>query len=251
MIAVIRQCDCKPTPSCQKPHQGHVGCTIRSKHRVVKMPIDWRQIEARSPLLAALPLAARQSVRMHHVSRTAQVFAKGDRPVAVYCIVSGAIKLVRRSIAGGEIVLQRARDGILAEASLDQPVYHCDAVATEDSDLIVILLKAFADGLADKVFRQAWVGHLARELRRVRTHAERLSLKTARERIVHYIETEGSSGEICLSQSKKDWAAEMSLSHEALYRSLATMARKHEISVSGSVVRLTVGGIKSRHGKAS
>ncbi len=55
----------------------------------------------------------------------------------------------------------------------------------------------------------------------MRAHAERLSFKTARERIVHFIETEGDSGVVNLSHSKKDWAPELGPTHEALYRTLA------------------------------
>jgi CRP-like cAMP-binding protein len=67
---------------------------------------------------------------------------------------------------------------------------------------------------------------------------ERLSLKTVRERIIHFIETEGESGVINLEQSKKDWAAELGLTHEALYRALALMEKRGELTVRQS--RLTL-----------
>ena len=98
--------------------------------------------------------------------------------------------------------------------------------------------KAFSDALATDAFRAKWIGHLARELRKARTHAERLSLKTARERIVHFIETEGESGIIDLEQSKKNWAAELGLTHEALYRALALMEKRGELILQQS--RLTL-----------
>ncbi len=75
--------------------------------------------------------------------------------------------------------------------------------------------------LAVEEFRNRWITHLARELRKVRAHAERLSLKTARERVLHFIETEGERGVVNLSQSKKDWSVELGLTHEALDRALA------------------------------
>lgn len=50
----------------------------------------------------------------------------------------------------------------------------------------------------------------------MRANAERLSLRTARERVLHFIETEGERGVVNLGQSKKDWAAELGLTHEAL-----------------------------------
>jgi hypothetical protein len=72
----------------------------------------------------------------------------------------------------------------------------------------------------------------------VRSQAERLSLKTARERIIHFIEIEGVAGVVDLKQSKKDWAVELGLTHEALYRALAQMAKCGALEVDQS--RLTL-----------
>lgn len=154
----------------------------------------------------------------------------------MHFVVSGEVHLVRQSLAGAQVVLQRARKGFLAEASLDQAAYHCDAVAVLPSELVTLPRKAFLEALAVDAFRSRWIAHLARELRRVRAQAERMSLKTAQERIVHYIETEGSDGAIVLSQSKKDWAAELGLTHEALYRALARMERAGQIDVDGAAL---------------
>lgn len=208
--------------------------------------IDWSELAAPSDLLASLPLAARRAARLLTLPRSGQVFARGDRPSAMYCIVAGEVRLVRRSDAGGEVILQRCRSGFVAEASLDQTAYHCDAIATEDSTVVAIPRRAFTEALEEKAFRQQWTGHLARELRRVRTHVERLSLKTARERIIHYIEAEGTRGRVELRQSKKDWATELGLTHEALYRSLAEMERKRTLSVNGTILQLSSVGVADR-----
>jgi CRP-like cAMP-binding protein len=90
----------------------------------------------------------------------------------------------------------------------------------------------------DETFRTGWIEHLTRELRRVRAQAERLSLRSARERIVHYIETEGADGRVELTITRKDWASELGLTHEALYRALASMQRAGELRVAGSAVTL-------------
>lgn len=193
------------------------------------LALDWKSLSLEWPLLAVLPEPARRQARLLEIQRRATVFGRGDRPQAMFFVLSGEVRLVRRSGAGGEIVLQRARRGFLAEASLDQPVYHCDAVAAATSSILAIPRKAFHDALSAGDFRDRWIAHLARELRRVRAQAERLSLKTARERIVHFIETEGESGMINLMQSKKDWATELGLTHEALYRTLAQMQRRGEL----------------------
>jgi len=104
--------------------------------------------------------------------------------------------------------------------------------------VLAIQRDAFRKALAVEDFRDKWIAHLARELRRVRAHSERLSLRTARERVLHFIETEGERGTINLDQSKKDWASELGLTHEALYRTLAKMEKRGELLVKHS--RLTV-----------
>ncbi len=156
----------------------------------------------------------------------------------MYFVLMGEVRLLRRSRAGDDIILQRARQGFLAEASLDQSSYHCDAVAAQDSALLAIDRQAFADALRRPEIRDKWSDHLARELRQVRAQSERLSLKTARERIVHFIETEGEGGELALDRSKKDWAAELGITHEALYRALTRMAQTGELVISGARLRL-------------
>ncbi len=72
----------------------------------------------------------------------------------------------------------------------------------------------------------------------MRAHAERLSLRTAEDRIIHFIETEGTNGQLVLTQSKKSWAAEMGLTHEALYRTLRSMTEDGLLIVSGGRVQL-------------
>jgi CRP-like cAMP-binding protein len=210
----------------------------KESRRTAASSLDWKSLSLASPLLATLPEPVRRLTRLTEVPRHATVFHRGDRPQAMFFVLSGEVRLVRSSSSGGEIILQRTRRGFLAEASLDQRVYHCDAVAACASSLLAIQRKAFSTALAAGDFRDKWIAHLARELRKVRAQTERLSLKTARERVVHFIEIEGESGTVELHQSRKDWAAELGLTHEALYRTLAQMEKRGELVVARS--RLTL-----------
>jgi CRP-like cAMP-binding protein len=157
----------------------------------------------------------------------------------MYFVVSGEVHLVRSSLAGDQVVLQRAQRGFLAEASLDQTRYHCDAIAVRPSELLKLPRKAFRDALADAGFGKVWMAHLAGELRRVRAQTERMALKTAETRILHYVETEGSEGSIVLRRSKKDWANELGLTHEALYRALARMERSGSIRMHDRILTIS------------
>jgi CRP/FNR family transcriptional regulator, dissimilatory nitrate respiration regulator len=169
-----------------------------------------------------------------------QLFSRGDAPKFMFWIKSGEARLSRTSLMGSEIIFQRAQRGFLAEASYDQSVYHCDGVAVQNTRALVLPVDQFRAALATTELRDMWLKHLSQELRRVRAHSERLSLRTANDRIIHFIETEGSDGQIVLSQSKKSWASELGLTHEALYRSLRTMTDDGILKISGHVVRLGV-----------
>ncbi len=66
-------------------------------------------------------------------------------------------------------------------------------------------------------------------------------MRVAAQRIVHYIETEGRGGVLVLEQSRKAWAAELGLSHEALYRTLRRLqADGTLVSAGRGALRLTV-----------
>ena len=201
-------------------------------------PANWLALAKASPLLAAIPQRVRRATQTQAISKSAHLFSRGDRPQAMYFVTSGEVHLVRSSLTGDQIVLQRAQKGFLAEASLDQLRYHCDAIAVRPSELLVIPRKAFRDALADEAFGKIWMAHLAGELRRVRALAERMMLKTAEARIVHYIETEGNDGSIVLNGPRKDWANELGLTHEALYRALARMEGSGSISVHDRTLKI-------------
>jgi CRP-like cAMP-binding protein len=141
-------------------------------------------------------------------------------------VLEGEVRLVRRSRNGAEIILQRASSGFVAEASLDSPVYHCEAVAATESRLLAFPISGFREALAkDEKFRTFWSRRLAREVHNLRSQCERLALHGAAERIEHYIQSEGRDGRLELLRTRKAWAAELGLTHEALYRALAGLQR--------------------------
>jgi CRP/FNR family transcriptional regulator, dissimilatory nitrate respiration regulator len=201
--------------------------------------LDWGHVTRKLRFLEALPSAARASIGVEELTSGEMLFRAGNEPVAMYFVLSGEVRLVRLSRSGSEIVLQRAREGIVAEASLDQSAYHCDAVARVATAVLRIPREVIRRSLREEGFATAWRAELSRELRRLRAQCERLSLHTAHERILHYIEAEGMKGLLTLSQTKKQWAAELGLTHESLYRNLTQMERSGSINVDGRKIRLS------------
>jgi CRP-like cAMP-binding protein len=198
----------------------------------------WEDNERRVALLAHLPIGLRSATRLRRLAAGAMLFRQGQPPRAMHVVLDGEIRLLRSTRYGADIILQRTTSGFVAEASLDQSAYHCDARAALNSNVLVIPIPAFRAALDDIGFRTAWIRELARELRRLRAVAERLSLKTSRERIRHFLETEGVNGALTLAQTRKAWAAELGITHEALYRELARMRRFGEIRAAGPTICL-------------
>jgi CRP/FNR family transcriptional regulator, dissimilatory nitrate respiration regulator len=192
---------------------------------------DWEVLIGGQGELAAVPAALRQSAAQVVTSAGQTVFRTGTRPSKIFWVLDGEVRLVRRSRDGAEIVLQRASAGFVAEASLDSPRYHCDAVAVIAGRLLAFPIDRFRQTLAgDARFRAFWMGRLAREVHALRSQSERLALHGAAERIEHYIESEGDNGRLELSRTRKAWAAELGLTHEALYRALSGLQRAGRIS---------------------
>lgn len=191
-----------------------------------------------SDFLPMLNAATRQGVKERVWARGEQMFRRGDRPKYMFYILSGEARLLRHSPAGAEVIFQRARRGFLAEASLEQPAYHCDGVAAESTNSLAVPIAGFRAALSHEKLRGLWLRHLSHELRRVRAQSERLALRSANERIIHFIETEGSGAMLMLSQNKKSWAAELGLTHEALYRALRAMTNAGLLEISGPCIRL-------------
>jgi CRP-like cAMP-binding protein len=185
------------------------------------------------PELAALPARLRAQAVPIAAAAGKAVFRRGARPARMLFVLEGEVRLVRISASGAEIVLQRASSGFLGEASLESARYHCDAIAAADSRLLAFPIGPFREALRrDDGFRTFWIARLAREVRVLRSQNERLALRSAAERIEHYIEAEGEQGRLELKRSRKAWAAELGLTHEALYRALAGLRRSGRIAMT-------------------
>lgn len=209
--------------------------TAHVSHRM-----DWQELIASESALATISPKLQAVADQLEFEAGETLFRLGDRLKGVFCIVAGEVRLIRRARNGAEIVLQRARGGFFAEASLGTGKYHCDAITAEPSAVLRFPARAFRAALTTDVrFREAWMAHLAHEVLKLRAQCERLGLKTAAQRIVHYIESEGADGMVTLSESRKAWAAELGLTHEALYRTLRQLQADGTLDIDAN--RITLG----------
>ena len=160
------------------------------------------------------------------------LFLQRQRPRYMYFVIGGEIVLERTGEGGDPVVLQRVRRGLVAEASLQSGSYHCDAVVTSPGLAITFPIELLKAELAsNSTFSLRWIGMLNAEVRRLRAQCERMSLKGVGERLLHMVETEGEHGRLPIGSGLKSLATELAVSHEALYRAVATFEK------NGVVVR--------------
>ena len=177
-----------------------------------------------------LPAALQSIGRTLAYPRDGRVFRKGETVRAIFLVLDGEVRLSRFTREGGEIALHRAgRGDFFAEAALNATRYQCDAIASRSTTLLAFpVAKVRALLGSDPAFAREWTALLARQLHAARARLERLALRSAAERIVHYLRTEGSGPrhEVTLAGSLKDLARELGLTHESLYRTLARLEQE-------------------------
>jgi CRP/FNR family transcriptional regulator, dissimilatory nitrate respiration regulator len=187
-----------------------------------------------------------RTLRAAGVERTLQagevLFRTGQRTAGLYEVLAGNVRLVRVDRAGREAVLHVAGAGeTLAEASLFASAYHCDAVAMNAAEVRLYRKALVLDEFErDPTAAQAFMAMLARQVMNLRARLEQRNIHSAHDRIRHYLALHtGADGcTVKVTGTLKNLAAELGLTHEALYRALAAMAAAGEIERSSGRIRL-------------
>lgn len=179
------------------------------------------------PELAGLDPALRVAARACRQAAGAGLFRRGEPVRWVYYLLHGEAVLQRVTARGGTVILDRAGPGFVAEGSLASPRYHCDGVCRTACHLLAFPVDALRRAIDDHVpTRWAWIGLLGARLRLQRLRAERLTLKSLRERLHHLVLTEGApDATYTLPGTQAELAAELGATPEALYRALAALRR--------------------------
>jgi CRP/FNR family transcriptional regulator, dissimilatory nitrate respiration regulator len=189
-----------------------------------------------------LPTAVRTSGVERSLKAGESLFRQGSRTLGLYEVVSGRVRLARVDRSGREAVLHSASPGeTIAEASLFSATYHCDAIATTNA-VIRLYPKAaiLAEFKRNPKAAEAFMAMLARQVMNLRTSLEQRNIHSARDRIRHYFTVNlGPDGRsVTLPGTLKDFAANLGLTHEALYRTLAKMQQDAEIQRHNGKIRL-------------
>jgi CRP-like cAMP-binding protein len=192
--------------------------------------------------LGWLPAAVRERSRVRELAAEEVLFRQGDKAFAIFEIDEGRLRLIRNTVDSRRVVLHTARAGeLFAEAALFSGAYHCDAVAAVASRVRVYpkrdLLASFR---ADPIRGERFMATLARQIHTLRARLEERNIRSARERLLHHVALcAGTDGRTMpLEGTLMDLAAEIGLSHEALYRTLAGLEKEGAIRRTASGIML-------------
>ena len=168
---------------------------------------------------AAAFVLARQDV-VHQLEAGQALFREGDPVRRVHVVLEGEMKLVRYAASGAELILERAGSGtLLAEASCFSSRYHCTAVAVSSCRLAGVDPSALFTAGTQASFLFALARDLSRQVQQSRARCEILALKTVEDRLEAWLALNDEA-----LPAKGGWsllAAELAVSPEALYRTLA------------------------------
>lgn len=171
------------------------------------------------------------------------VFRQGDPSRAMFFVRTGAISLVRHTEAGGKVVLFRALAGdTLAEPALFSDLYHCDAIAERDSVLVAFDRQTVLDHLAgDGDFATALVRRLALQVQGYRRRLELQAIRPANDRVLAALADGWLTGTVV------DLAADLGLTHEAVYRALSALCAQGRVERTGRGAYRMVAGTADRN----
>jgi len=171
------------------------------------------------------------------------LFRQGDPAAAIYKVESGRLRMIRRTVDDHLVILHTAcRGELFAEASLFANAYHCDAVAAAPSTVRVypkqIVMQAMRK---DPALAEAFMARLARQLQELRARMELRNIRSARDRVLQYLRlragTHGRS--IAVEGQLQDIAAEIGMTREALYRTLAALESEGHLTRTETAILLT------------
>jgi CRP-like cAMP-binding protein len=161
------------------------------------------------------------------------LFRQGEATAAIYVVRAGRVRLVRHLDDGSTVALHAAlADETLAEAALFAEAYHCDAVAEIASEVAVIPKTELLAALeADPRACMALAEGLASQVRDLRARLELRNIRAATERILCWLRMRatGAPPTVRIDRPWTEIAAEIGLTHEAIYRALAALQRDGRI----------------------
>ena len=178
-----------------------------------------------------------QTLERRSLARNEALFRQGDKVAAIYFVEAGRLRLERRTFDGRSLFLGTTPAGeFFVEAALFADAFHCDAVATEPSQVRIYPKAAVLSALrTDPASAMSFLAHVAHEVVGLRQRLELMKVRSAKERVMLYLELNAETdGHIVnLRGQLQDIASDLGLTRETLYRTLAGLEQTGAIERAG------------------
>lgn len=172
------------------------------------------------------------------------LFRQGDRATAIFLIMHGRLRMIRRLAAGTQVTIHTGRAGeMFAEGALFSELYQCDAIAAEaarvricdKADLLAAVTRSPTSMLA-------LLKRVARQLHHARAMLELRNIHLAEERALEHLRLSLPQGDtrdvVVFDRPLLEIADDLGLTHEAYYRALAALASQGRIERKGRTIVL-------------
>jgi CRP/FNR family transcriptional regulator, dissimilatory nitrate respiration regulator len=189
-----------------------------------------------------VPILDQQTLEKRSLARNQVLFRQGDKVTAIYFVEEGRLRLERRTFDGRLLVLGTTPKGqFFVEAALFSDRFHCDAVATEPSQVRVYPKAAVLDALrADPENAMSFLKLMAHQVIALRQRLEVMKVRSAKERVMLYLDLHagGDGRSVELQSQLQDIASELGLTREAFYRTLTGLEKAGAIKREGGRILL-------------
>jgi CRP-like cAMP-binding protein len=176
------------------------------------------------------------------LARNEALFRQGEKVTAIYFVEAGRLRLERQTFDGRSLVVGTTSSGkFFVEAALFADIFHCDAVATEPSQVRIYPKAAVLNALrADPSNAMSFLSLVAHQVIELRHRIEIMKVRSAKERIMLYLDLNaGPDGQtVDLPSQLQDIASELGLTREVLYRTLAGLEQAGAIERAGTRILL-------------
>lgn len=176
--------------------------------------------------ISGLPPMLKTALTQHDLAKDQILFQQGEATQAIFWVKSGRVKLV--SFTDQQMITHYSVDvgESFAETALYFDTYACTAIAEQPSQVIAIPKQVFLEALRQcPSLSGQYLAHLTHRFAAVKRLLEIRSIRSARDRLLHYFSRQRQPGQLIvpLQQSLKTFAIELGLSPETLSRTFAQL----------------------------
>lgn len=177
------------------------------------------------------------------------IFYEGTRPMGLYCVNGGKVKVYKNNLQGKEYILYISKPGDFLgyRALLSEEFYAASATVLEDAKICFIQKEDFFEVLQkNPIFMKKVVKSICSEMGIMETKMAELAHKSVRERLAGSLlmlkETYGMEGEaselIDINLSREDLASIVGTATETVIRLLSEFKNEGLIAFEGKKIRV-------------